>query len=201
MFIVSAEMAEQLAAEANALIGDLADKDHYHAIVLIEDGYGYPRIALIDTTDPESTNCRYAVMIGHDNDLSDDEIADGIDFPYEFARVERQPDPTAPVLGPPRVSDIVVNDRRVGDYASLLSHPRRSCDHRLGAIVGYVVRETVRDGEVLPRHPYGPGCGVDVYVVDEAGGYARTFPVRDSYRTSGGYAVVDNLYRCGCRGF
>ncbi|MGW9032723.1 hypothetical protein ACWGQ5_54135 [Streptomyces sp. NPDC055722] len=38
-----------------------------------------------------------------------------------------------------------------------------------------------------------------MFAVDGAHRYTDTFPARDAYRQqSGGYAVVDTLYECGC---
>lgn len=68
------------------------------------------------------------------------------------------------------------------------------------------MRETIRNGEALWHGPLnGHGehtlCGYDVAVVEGGRCYVETFPIRDQYRSLpiGGYAVVDNLYACGCR--
>lgn len=50
------------------------------------------------------------------------------------------------------------------------------------------------------EHGHHDGCGYDVFAVEGAHRYTETFPARDAYRQqSGGYAVVDTLYKCGCR--
>lgn len=82
----------------------------------------------------------------------------------------------------------------IADYRSL----RDARGHSHGKdnpIVGYVVRETIRDGVAL-RH--GPAdakgrrqCGYDVAVIEGGCNYTDTFDILDSYRnTPGGYAVV-----------
>lgn len=100
-----------------------------------------------------------------------------------------------------QVADAVVNGRRVADYVDLRHNPRHN--HSLDDIVGYVVRETVRNRKpivVAPSTGRGALIGQDVAVVEGGNRYAEAFPVRDAYRnTPGGYAVVDSLYACGCR--
>src|SRR6185312_1945065 len=80
--------------------------------------------------------------------------------------------------------DVVVNGKRVGDYASLWDNPRHS--HSNDNLVGYVVVETV-DPELgaLWRHKVDGGhttepvcagsCGWDVAVIDAANRYADAF--------------------------
>jgi len=101
-------------------------------------------------------------------------------------------------------TDTVVAGRNLADYKPIRTYPGHS--HSTDMIVGYVVRETIRDGVVLWHgERIGPGdmhefCGYDVAVVEGACRYGDTFETRDSYRKQpGGYAVVDHLYSCGCR--
>ena len=102
-----------------------------------------------------------------------------------------------------QVRRTLINGRRIADYTDLRSSPDHS--HTTDTIVGYVVRETVRNGRPLFRgtpdtRGIHPECGFDVEVIDGGHRYADTFATRDSYRsTDGGYAVVDDLYACGCR--
>jgi hypothetical protein len=105
------------------------------------------------------------------------------------------------------IADTIVAGRRLGDYRTIREFPGHFHRHP-DDIVGYVVRETIRDHEVLwrgeqtVRHgiTVWSECGYDVATVEGAARYGDTFPIRDQYRTApGGYAVVDTLYRCGCR--
>lgn len=99
----------------------------------------------------------------------------------------------------------VIDGIHVRDFVSSELRPRHRC-HTTDSIVGYVVRETMRNGTLLTRgEPDARGaypvCGYDVFAVSGGGNYVATFPVRDSYRTADGenWAVVDSLYACGCR--
>jgi len=65
-------------------------------------------------------------------------------------------------------------------------------------IVGYVVRHTIENGEIIRD---GERVGRDVAVVEGAHRYAETFPIRDAHRAGRDYAVVDMLYGCGCRSY
>ena len=102
-----------------------------------------------------------------------------------------------------QVRRTLINGRQVADYTDLRSSPDHS--HTSDTIVGYVVRETVRNGRPLFRgtpdaHGIHPECGFDVEAIDGGHRYADTFATRNSYQsTDGGYAVVDTLYACGCR--
>lgn len=72
-------------------------------------------------------------------------------------------------------------------------------DHHIDNVVGYVVRETIRSGEVL-RDEAGR-VGIDKVVVEGGTEYGRAREYARRYIAQrGGYAVVDNLYGCGCRG-
>ncbi|HKT02000.1 MAG TPA: hypothetical protein VJT31_20935 [Rugosimonospora sp.] len=100
--------------------------------------------------------------------------------------------------------DTLVAGRRLREYRPLRANGHHP--HGLAAIVGYVVRETVRDGVVLWHGEHtGPAdvhefCGYDVAAVEGSDRYGDTFPTRDQYRSQpGSYAVVDSLYACGCR--
>ncbi|MEU1597963.1 hypothetical protein ABZ468_35315 [Streptomyces sp. NPDC005708] len=105
---------------------------------------------------------------------------------------------------PPRNAvSLVIAGRPIGEYRRPRTYPGHT--HSTDVIVGYVVRETIRDGK--PLHHGEPdkdgryeGCGYDVFAVDGAHRYVETFQTRDDYRQRpGGYAVVDVLYACGCR--
>ena len=105
------------------------------------------------------------------------------------------------------ISQTVIAGRKLADYRTLdqdcESYVR--CRHRFpDCLVGYVVRETIRDGEVLWHGPVGARghreCGYDVFVVEGGCRYGDTFEVRDAHRAKpGGHAVVDHLYACGHR--
>jgi hypothetical protein len=86
--------------------------------------------------------------------------------------------------------------RLLTDYVEL--HAHRGSAHSTDAIVGHVVRETVREGLVLTNAEHG-GCGYDVQAVAGGHNYGATFGLRDKLREGRGYAVVDSLYPCGCR--
>lgn len=92
---------------------------------------------------------------------------------------------------------VVIAGRALADYRPMV--PARDHDHSTTTgLVGYVVRETIRNGEVLRD---GDRVGVDIAAIAGGPRYAETFPLRDAYRNQpGGYAVVDSLYGCGCRG-
>lgn len=64
--------------------------------------------------------------------------------------------------------------------------------HPLEAIVGYVVRQSVRDGVILPE-------GVDLAVFEGDTFYGSALETACASRDQRDYAVVDRLYRCGCR--
>ncbi|MGW9031656.1 hypothetical protein ACWGQ5_48145 [Streptomyces sp. NPDC055722] len=107
-----------------------------------------------------------------------------------------------PTLVPQAVS-LVIAGRPIGEYRPVRDYPGHF--HSNDIIVGYVVRETIRGGKPLhhgepDEHGHHEGCGYDVFAVDGAHRYTETFPTRDAYRQQcGGYAVVDTLYKCGCR--
>jgi hypothetical protein len=87
--------------------------------------------------------------------------------------------------------------RAVAGFVPLNSSSRHDHSTTTG-IIGYVVRETIRDGVVLRERNH---VGFDVHLVLGGPNYGDTFAIRDGYRNvRGGYAVVDNLYGCGCRG-
>lgn len=103
-----------------------------------------------------------------------------------------------------QTADTIIAGRKVADYQKIRTYPGHS--HTTDMIVGYVVRETIRDGVVLWHGEHiGPSdmhefYGYDVHVVEGACRYGDTFETRDAYRRQpGGYAVVDTLYSCGCR--
>lgn len=84
----------------------------------------------------------------------------------------------------------------VGQFQPMAYDPTH--DHTTNGIVGYAVRETVADNEMIEA-PDGR-IGRDVAVISGAENYIKTFPIRDRCREQpGGYAVVDRLYACGCR--
>lgn len=70
--------------------------------------------------------------------------------------------------------------------------PTCQTPHTLDAISGYVVRKTFFDG--TPHEDVATFSRPDVY--------DKARIVANAVRSSGhnGYAVVDNTYRCGCRG-
>lgn len=77
----------------------------------------------------------------------------------------------------------------------------RCFHHSLDDVIGYVVRETIRNGQVIYNAATGR-VGHDQYLVEGATNYAETFPLRDEFRNQPrGYAVADSLYRCGCRSY
>jgi hypothetical protein len=100
------------------------------------------------------------------------------------------------------ISETDIAGRRLGDYKPIRDYPGHN--HTTDMVIGYVVRETIRDREVLWRgEPDRQGhreAGHDVAIAVGIGRYADIVAIRDSYRsTPGGYAVVDRLYACGCR--
>lgn len=93
--------------------------------------------------------------------------------------------------------ETVVAGRLLTEYVELYHH--RDHTHNTDGVVGYVVRETIRERNILWGEDFGT-CGYDVQAVEGGHRYGDTFPLRDVYRDRpGGYAVVDRLYRCGCR--
>jgi hypothetical protein len=94
-------------------------------------------------------------------------------------------DTTALTLPRPRIADWVP------------SH-----DHRTDEIVGHVVRQTVTaDGAVLPRDASGR-IGTTVATVEGAGAFPVALAMARDVRADGqAYAVIDNVYRCGCRSY
>lgn len=81
-------------------------------------------------------------------------------------------------------------------------HPQHA--HGTGTLAGYVVRETIRNGTVLWHGTVDDKghfalCGYDVAVIDGARRYAEALDIMHSYRAGDGYAVIDNIYTCGCR--
>ncbi len=109
----------------------------------------------------------------------------------------------------PQLLDItpqtIVAGRLLSDYIAF--HHHRDHAHSIDSIVGYVIRETIRDGQTLWGDDSHTICGYDVQAIEGGHRYADTFPLRDflrgtynTYRDKGGYAVVDSLYACGCRG-
>lgn len=105
---------------------------------------------------------------------------------------------------PLTIGATVVAGRPLAEYRPIREFPGHF--HSNDMLVGYVVRETIRDGTVLWHGAHiGPAdmhehCGYDVAAVEGAARYGDTFAVRDAYRAQpGGYAVVDSLYSCGCR--
>jgi hypothetical protein len=80
----------------------------------------------------------------------------------------------------------------------LVDHPEH--DHGRNAITGYVVRRTANGGKILPT--ITPGCrpGVDVAVYPSPHAYPAARTLAGLLRQHpGAYAVIDNLYACGCR--
>ena len=93
------------------------------------------------------------------------------------------------------VATTPVGGRLLGEYRPMSYAADH--DHTITTgLVGYVVRHTIRDGEIIRSTR---GVGYDVAVVVGASRYADTFPIRDAHRQGRDYAVVDNLYGCGCR--
>lgn len=88
----------------------------------------------------------------------------------------------------PTVAHSVVNGRAVGDYTT----PDWSHLHPTDAIEGYVVRHTVSGGQTMQVF-------VDVAVIPGANRYADALESVAQWRTGGNYAVIDSLFRCGCR--
>lgn len=71
--------------------------------------------------------------------------------------------------------------------------------HGLDTLVGYAVRETIANGEVIRGG--GGRVGRDVATVFAPSTYADALSILERYRSQrDGYAVVDHLYACGCRG-
>lgn len=65
--------------------------------------------------------------------------------------------------------------------------------HSLDDICGYRVRLTIADGRTL--------VGSELHTVAyfyQPGMYAQALEVADRYRKPGSWAVVDNMYDCGC---
>jgi hypothetical protein len=116
--------------------------------------------------------------------------------PTDPVWVERvgEPLPRLPLLDIAPQTEIA--GRLLVDYVEL--HAHRNSAHSTDDIVGYVVRETIRQGRTLNSSQHG-GCGYDVQAVVGGYNYAATFGLRDKLREGRGYAVVDSLYSCGCR--
>ena len=100
------------------------------------------------------------------------------------------------------LADVEVAGRKLADYREV----DNTHGHDLDQLVGYVVRETLRDGQALwhgdltGRGEARQFCGYDVAVVDGAHRFAEALTVAYAYRDlPDGYALVDHLYSCGCR--
>lgn len=72
-------------------------------------------------------------------------------------------------------------------------------DHNLNTIVGFVVRQSIEDGERLPdMAPHRPGR--DIAVVPGVTSYSTAVELAGHVRgREGSWAVVDRVYTCGCR--
>lgn len=93
---------------------------------------------------------------------------------------------------------IVIGDRSVYQY---YTDRRCQCSHSNDTTVGYVLRLTVTNGEILRRGlPDSAGqylIGYDVDAVDGADRYAEARRLAESH--SPDVVVIDRLYACGCR--
>ena len=97
-------------------------------------------------------------------------------------------------------SDMTIGGRKVLDYSSAqFRHCRQ--DHNDGTLVGYVLRLTVADGEILRRGlPDQNGfyiVGYDVDSVDGSNQYGEVRRISKSHQPD--VVVADRVYACGCR--
>lgn len=114
---------------------------------------------------------------------------DSTDGYYEQTYGDRQDYYAAP-------DELVNVHRPVSAFAPLTKD--RSHDHSTDGLVGYVVRETIVDGEVI-RSEDGR-VGRDVAVFECGTSYGQALAAAKRYRERrGSYAVVDGLFACGCR--
>jgi hypothetical protein len=87
---------------------------------------------------------------------------------------------------------------RVTTAPSSVDHPRH--EHGLDTVVGYVVRQTIEGGVILPCPATPRRAGRDLVVVRGAGNYLNAVTAFNAVRRiPGSYAVADVLYACGCR--
>lgn len=100
------------------------------------------------------------------------------------------------LLSDPSIHPVIAG-RHLADYRPMVFAADHDHSTTTG-IVGYAVRHTIEDGVVISD---GQRVGRDIAAIAGAHRYAETFPLRDAYRTPGRYAVVDNLYGCGCRSY
>lgn len=109
------------------------------------------------------------------------------------------PTPLAASLATVTARTATVNGNPVTAYTRLKNGPVWLHDHSREGIVGYVVRETCRNGVHIPRLGDNTHAGYDVLVVDGAWRYGETRATARKYRVPGARSVTDTLYRCGCR--
>jgi hypothetical protein len=99
---------------------------------------------------------------------------------------------------PTTSSALVVAGIDVATAPSILENGSHS--HGLLTEVGYVVRQTQRDGVWLCERGDGNGldnCGFDVAVAEK---YTAALDVMHALRVQeGNWAVIDRVYGCGCR--
>lgn len=89
-----------------------------------------------------------------------------------------------------------VNGRALDTFVPLA--PGSTCRHSNDDLVGYVVRKTINDGEVL-WNDARTECGHDVAALAGDTRFAEAQDLACLFRGNGEYAVVDRLYACGCR--
>lgn len=95
---------------------------------------------------------------------------------------------------------VEIAGRRLADLTHIddLGADPAGHDHSLDAIVGYVLRQTVLGGNVLPDGGYDFAACTDPAAYAAALDVAWTFRHRQPL-ADWAWAVVDRVYACGCR--
>lgn len=79
-----------LISEVRNTIPQLQDLDSRHVIALTLDSGGDPIAMLLDTTDDEATSEPYCILVDHDDDLTDETLADSIDYDHVIAGLKEE---------------------------------------------------------------------------------------------------------------
>lgn len=90
-----------------------------------------------------------------------------------------------------------VNGRAMSDFIWLADGA--TCRHSNDDLVGYVVRKTVHNSEILWNDRARTDCGHDVAVLAGENRFAEALDLAAVFRGSGEYAIINKLFACGCR--
>lgn len=89
-----------------------------------------------------------------------------------------------------------VNGIALADFVPLATGS--ACRHSNDELVGYVVRKTIDNGQVI-WNDARTECGFDVVALSGANRFAEAQDLACLFRGNGEYAAVDRLFACGCR--